>query len=80
MPNIYTHHPLLNKMENILYYSAWTSGLIALSIIGFLFGVPRIKDPLILTFKRDSKILNKVIANTKLGTMHFTTCYAGTFS
>lgn len=67
-------------MGKFLYYAGITMGVGALTVFGYIFGVPRVKDPLILTFKEDSKIMNKLLKNTKLGSMVFTTCIAGTVS
>jgi len=67
-------------MERLLYYTGIGLGIGAVSAIVFLFGVPRIKDPLVLTYKKDSRILNKILDNTNLRNLTFTTCYAGTVS
>jgi len=67
-------------MEKILYYSGIGVATCAISTILYLFGVPKVVDPLQLTYKKDSKLMNKVLENTNLRNLSFTTCYAGTVS
>ena len=55
-------------------------GLSAIALTYFFFGVPRVKDKLTLTYKKDSIILNKIIEFSKLSDLTFKTCYAGTIS
>ena len=54
--------------------------LTTLILIIYMFGVPRVADKLSLTFKSDSKILNKVLDGTNLRQLEFKTCIAGTFT
>ena len=64
--------------DKLLHFTGASIGLtIGISSL-FLFGVPRFKDPLILTYKKNSKIINKILDNTDLKNMTFTTCWAGT--
>ena len=62
----------------ILHYTGIGLGLTVATLIAFFFGVPYVKDPLILTYKKDSAKLNKILDNTNLRNLVFTTCYAGT--
>lgn len=50
------------------------------SIVYYVFGVPRYVDKLNIYFKEDSKLFQKVLKESKLGSMQFMTCLAGTFS
>ena len=48
-------------------------------LIYIILGVPLFKDPLRVTFKKDSRHAQDIIEKTRLSTMVFTTCLAGTF-
>ena len=38
-------------MGTFIYYAGISVGVGALTVVGYIFGVPRVKDPLILTYK-----------------------------
>lgn len=54
--------------------------VVTLLLVFYIFGVPRVADKLELTFKSDSKIINKVLDGTRLRSLEFKTCIAGTFT
>ena len=67
-------------MDNLLYYTGIGLAVGAMGGIGFLFGVPYFKDPLVLHYKKDSSKMKKVLDNSNLKSLAFTTCWAGTIS
>lgn len=56
----------LQTGSNLLMEPVPFTILSTLILIIYMFGVPRVANKLSLTFKSDSKILNKVLDGTKL--------------
>jgi len=69
---------VLTGVEKMVHFTGASLGFIIALCIWYIFGVPRFKDPLILTYKKNSKIINKILGNTELKNMCFKTCWAGT--
>jgi hypothetical protein len=65
--------------EAFLSKAAMTSLVGAFTLVYFLCNASRVEDKLMIEYKKDSKLMNKILKNTNLRKLSYRPCIAGTF-